>query len=127
MSTILSVSPAIVSIIAIAALVLGAVGGLFGFKIYTEKKLDKNKANAIKIIEDAYAEAKTIKKEAVLESKENAQKLKEEVEQEVKERRNEVLKLEERLSQREEYIEKKEQAVDKKAMRLTKRKKKLQL
>ena len=123
MSTILSVSPAIVSIIAIAALVLGAVGGLFGFKIYTEKKLDKNKANAIKIIEDAYAEAKTIKKEAVLESKENAQKLKDEVEQEVKERRNEVVKLEERLSQREEYIEKKEQAVDKKSDALDEEKK----
>jgi len=123
MSTILSVSPAIVSIIAIAALVLGAVGGLFGFKIYSEKKLDKNKSNAIKIIEDAYAEAKTIKKEAVLESKENAQKLKEEVEQEVKERRNEVLKLEERLSQREEYIEKKEQAVDKKSDALDEEKK----
>ena len=123
MSTILSVSPAIVSIIARAALVVGAVGGLFGFKIYSEKKLDKNKSNAIKIIEDAYAEAKTIKKEAVLESKENAQKLKEEVEQEVKERRNEVLKLEERLSQREEYIEKKEQAVDKKSDALDEEKK----
>ena len=80
-------------------------------------------SNAIKIIEDAYAEAKTIKKEAIIESKEQAQKLKEEIEQEVKERRNEVVKLEERLNQKEEYLEKKELAVDKRNEQLDEEKK----
>jgi len=114
----LNVSPAIVSVISVLLFLVGLGLGLVVYKIYSSKKLQKNKSNAIKIIEDAYAEAKTIKKEAIIESKENAQKLKEEVEQEVKERRMEAVKLEERLNQREEHIEKKELAVDKKSEQL---------
>lgn len=87
--------------------------------------MKKNKSNAIKIIEDAYAEAKTIKKEAIIESKENAQKLKDEVEQEVKERRLEAVKLEERLNQREEYIEKKNLLLTRRANNLMKKRKAL--
>ncbi len=106
-------------------IVVGLIIGFLVCKLVSSKKLEKNKSNAIKIIEDAYAEAKTIKKEAIIESKEQSQKLKEEVEQEVKERRNEVVKLEERLNQREEYIEKKEQSVDKKSEQLEEEKKQL--
>jgi len=122
---ILSVSPAIVSVISVVLFLVGLAIGLVVYKIYSNKKLEKNKSNAIKIIEDAYAEAKTIKKEAILESKENAQKIKEDIEQEVKDRRAEVVKLEERLNQREEYIEKKELAVDKKSEQLDEEKKSL--
>ncbi len=124
-SILLNVSPAIVSVISVALFFVGLAVGLVIYKIYSSKKIEKNKSNAIKIIEDAYAEAKTIKKEAIIESKEQSQKLKEEVEQEVKERRNEVVKLEERLNQREEYIEKKELAVDKKSDQLDEEKKSL--
>lgn len=122
---LLSVSPALVSglVSGILCLLVGAIVGLLVYKIYSNKKIEKNKSNAIKIIEDAYAEAKTIKKEAIIESKENAQKLKDEVEQEVKERRLEAVKLEERLNQREEYIEKKELAIDKKSEQLDEEKK----
>ena len=122
---LLSVSPALVSglVSGILCLLVGAIVGLLVYKIYSNKKIEKNKSNAIKIIEDAYAEAKTIKKEAIIESKENAQKLKDEVEQEVKERRLEAIKLEERLNQREEYIEKKELAIDKKSEQLDEEKK----
>ncbi len=122
---LLSVSPALVSglVSGILCLLVGAIVGLVVYKIYSNKKIEKNKSNAIKIIEDAYAEAKTIKKEAIIESKENAQKLKDEVEQEVKERRLEAVKLEERLNQREEYIEKKELAIDKKSEQLDEEKK----
>lgn len=122
---LLSVSPAVVSglVSGIVCLIVGAIVGLIAYKLYSNKKIEKNKSNAIKIIEDAYAEAKTIKKEAIIESKENAQKLKDEVEQEVRERRLEAVKLEERLNQREEYIEKKELAVDKKSEQLDEEKK----
>lgn len=107
----------------IVCAIVGIILGFVIYKVYSAKKLDKNKSNAIKIIEDAYAEAKTIKKEAIIESKEQAQKLKEEIEQEVKERRNEVVKLEERLNQKEEYLEKKELAVDKRNEQLDEEKK----
>ena len=114
-----------VSLLSVGLFIVGLALGLVGYKIYSTKKNEKNKSNAIKIIEDAYAEAKTIKKEALLESKENAQKLKDEVEQEVKERRNEVVKLEERLNQREEYIENKEKAIDKKSDQLDEERKEI--
>ncbi|MBR1890366.1 MAG: ribonuclease Y [Clostridia bacterium] len=120
-------APAVVSGI-VSGVVCAIVGIILGFviyKVYSAKKLDKNKSNAIKIIEDAYAEAKTIKKEAIIESKEQAQKLKEEVEQEVKDRRNEAVKLEERLNQKEEYLEKKELAVDKRNEQLDEEKRSL--
>ena len=109
----------------IVCAIVGIILGFVIYKVYSAKKLEKNKSNAIKIIEDAYAEAKTIKKEAVIESKEAAQKFKEEVELEVKERRNEVVKLEERLNQKEEYLEKKELAVDKRNEQLDEEKKAL--
>ncbi len=120
---LLDVSPAIVSVIAIVLFFVGLALGFVVFKIYSSKKLEKNKSNALKIIEDAYAEAKTIKKEAVIESKEQSQKVKDEIEQEIKERRSEITKLEERLNQREEFIEKKELAVDKRTEQLEEDKK----
>ncbi len=122
----LDVSPAIVSVIAIVLFLAGLAVGFLIFKLYNSKKLQKNKSNAIKIIEDAYAEAKTIKKEAILESKEQSQKMKDEIEREMKDRRSEAAKFEERLNQREEYIEKKEQAVDNKNAQLEEERKKLQ-
>ncbi len=120
-------SPAVVSglVSGIVCAIVGIILGFVIYRVYSAKKLNKNKSNAIKIIEDAYAEAKTIKKEAIIESKEQAQKLKEEVELEVKERRNEVIKIEERLNQKEEYLEKKELAVDKRNEQLDEEKKSL--
>ena len=126
MKLLLNVSVPVFVSVAVVLFVVGTGLGLLVYKIYSSKKMQKNKSNAIKIIEDAYAEAKTIKKEAIIESKEQSQKMKDEVEREVKERRNEVLKQEERLNQREEYIEKKEQAVDKKSDQLDEEKKQIQ-
>ena len=119
MQSLVLMSSAVVSVlVGIVCAILGIVLGFLVYKIYSSKKIEKNKSNAIKIIEDAYAEAKTIKKEAIIESKEQTQKLKDEVEEEVKNRRNEALKLEERLNQKEEFLEKKELAVDKKSEQL---------
>jgi len=114
-SILCAVTPVIAVVIGIASVAVGAVGGILLYKLFATKKLGKSKSNAVKIIEEAYAEAKVIKKEAIVESKEEALKLKEEVEAEVKERRSEALKLEERLNQREQFIENKELALDKKS------------
>ena len=122
---LLNVSPAVASIVAIACFIIGGAVTVIVLKLITNKKIQKNKSNAIKIIEDAYAEAKTIKKEAQLESKENVQKIKDEVEDEIKERRQEVAKLEERLNQREEFIEKKELSIDKRNEQIDEEKKEL--
>ncbi len=106
-------SIALVAII-IGTLVIGIGAGFLIFKKVTLRKINASKASANKIIEDAYSEAKAIKKEAILETKDEVHKLRVEAEQEVKERRNEVQKLEERLLTREEVIVKKEDIIDKK-------------
>ncbi|MBP3345121.1 MAG: ribonuclease Y [Clostridia bacterium] len=102
----------------VIALLLGAVVGAFVYKILLNKKIGNSKSNAVKIIEEAYAEAKSIKKESVLEAKEEAQKIKDEANNEAKERRGELQKQEERLDQREEYLTKKETLLDTKSEQL---------
>lgn len=122
---LLDVSPAIASVIGICCAIAGFALGFFVLRVVIMKKIQKSKTNAIKIIEDAYAEAKTIKKEAMLETKELGQKAKDELEVEIKNRRQEVTKMEERLNQREEYIEKKELSVDKRTEQLEEEKKEI--
>lgn len=126
LSMINAVTPAIAVVIGIAGLIAGIIGGGLLYKLITTKKLDKSKSNAVKIIEEAYAEAKAIKKEAIVESKEESLKLREQTETEVKERRSEIAKLEERLNQREEFIEKKELSMDKRAEQLEEAKKEIE-
>ena len=106
----------------VVCIILGAVVGAIVYKIIANKKIDKSKTNAVKIIEEAYAEAKSIKKESILEAKEEAQKIRDEANNEAKERRTEVQKQEERLDQREEYLTKKEGALDTKSEQLDKEK-----
>ena len=102
----------------VIALLVGIVAGAFVYKILLNKKIGNSKSNAVKIIEEAYAEAKSIKKESVLEAKEEAQKIKEEANTEARERRGELQKQEERLDQREEYLTKKETLLDTKSTQL---------
>ncbi len=102
----------------VIALIVGAVLGILVYSILTSKKLGKSKSNAVKIIEEAYAEAKSIKKESLLEAKEEAQKIRDEANSEAKERRGEIQKQEERLDQREEYLAKKETLLDNKGLQL---------
>ena len=92
-----------------------AVGGVCGYVVDKQilmKKIGKAKTTATKIIEDAYAEAKTAKKEAVLQTQEEVHKLKTEADEEIKARRADVQRLEDRLSQREDYLSKKEEQLD---------------
>lgn len=102
----------------IICIIVGAVLGAIIYKIVANKKIDKSKTNAVKIIEEAYAEAKSIKKESILEAKEEAQKIREDANEEAKERRSEIQKQEERLDQREEYLTKKETSLDSKSEQL---------
>ena len=92
-----------------------AVGGICGYIIDKQilmKKIGKAKATATKIIEDAYAEAKTAKKESLLQAQEEVHRLKVEADDEIKLRRADVQRLEDRLDQREDYLSKKEEQLD---------------
>lgn len=94
--------------------VIGIVGGVVSINIINSKQIIKSKGNATKIIEDAYSEAKAIKKEAILEAKDESHKIKEVTESEVKARHIEIQNLEERLITREENISKKDEQLEKK-------------
>ncbi len=96
----------------VVALAGGLVCGYFVDKKVLMTKLGKAKSTATKILEDAYAEAKTVKKEAVLSAQEEAHKLKVEAEEEIKTRRADAQRLEDRLNQREDYLNKKEEQLD---------------
>ncbi len=91
---------------------IGSGVGLSYFLI--TKKSIQSKNNAAKILENAYAEAKTIKKEAILEAKEEIHLLKEKCDAEIAERYNEISKSENRLSSKEDSLMRKEEGIDKK-------------
>ena len=116
-------------IVALIAAVIGAIlGGVIGFVIkhfVVKNKIGNANNVAQTIVEEAKLEAKTVKKESIIEAKEEVLKLKTESEREIKERRNEIQKQEVRLIQKEENLDKKEDALDKKQESLEQQQKNL--
>lgn len=108
----------------ILVVVLG--GGAGCTILVIARKAVNSRGNVAKILENAYAEAKTVKKEAILEAKEEVQNLKSKCDEEIAERRNEIMKAENRILQREEFVIKKEETVDKKIENLEQSQAKLQ-
>lgn len=112
----------------VAIIVAAVVCFILGAKSY-KKKLDQQfgsaQARADKMIEDARAECKALKKEAILEAKEQELKLKNEFERESREKKAELNRQEQRLNQREDNLEKKESALDRKNEELDNHKKAL--
>lgn len=112
----------------VAILVVAVVAFLLGRILYkkkTDAQLGEVKARADKMISDATAECKALKKEAILEAKEQELKLKNEFERESREKKAELNKQEQRLNQREDNLEKKETALEKKNEELDNHKKSL--
>lgn len=115
MNNLSIISSAIVSVfVGLGALLIGLAVGFLLTKLVLSKRVGNSKTTAAKIIEDAYAEAKTIKKETVLEAKEEMHKLRSEFDAELKERRNEIQRSEDRISQKEQFIDKKDLFLEKK-------------
>ncbi len=110
-------------VLILAAVIGGAIGGTI---FVISRKIGNSKNNAAKVLENAYAEAKTVKKEAILEAKEEVQNLKSKCDEEIAERRNEIMKAENRILQREEFVIKKEEAIDKKMENLEQSQQRLQ-
>lgn len=100
--------------IGVVALVISGFVGLLVHSSITKKKIGNAKQVANKMVEEAIAQAKTLRKEAVLESKEEIHRERVEFDREVKDRRNELQRSEMRIQQKEESLDKKEAALDKK-------------
>lgn len=90
---------------------------------YTESmiKIAEDEENRKLLFEETKKQAEALKKELLIEAKEDAHKLRVEVEKESRERRNEIQRLERRLLQREEVLDKKTDALDKKEQEINSR------
>ena len=80
----------------------------------SEKKLDETSKRVEEMLGEARAECKRLKKEAILESKEQDLKRRNEFDQEMKEKRAEQQRMESRLSKQEDALERKEAELSKK-------------
>ena len=97
-----------------AALAVGAAIGFLIRRFVAEKKIGSAEAEAKRILTDCAQQAEAIKKEKLLEAKDEILRLRNETEAELKERRAEVTRMERRLIQKEENLEAKVEALDRK-------------
>ena len=97
-----------------AALAVGAAIGFLIRRFVAEKKIGSAEAEAKRILTDCAQQAEAIKKEKLMEAKEEILRLRNETEAELKERRAEVTRMERRLIQKEENLEAKVEALDRK-------------
>ena len=103
------------------ALIVGVVVGYFVRKSIAEAKIAGARDAAEQILEDAKRDAESLKKEALLEAKDENHKLRNEAEREIRERRNELQKQENRLLQKEENLDRKDESLEKREILLEKR------
>ncbi|MDR2520088.1 MAG: ribonuclease Y [Eubacteriaceae bacterium] len=94
-------------------LVAGIAAGYFTKQYLNTKKLENAYATAANLVEEARREGENIKKQMVVEAKDEVFNSRKELDKEIKDRRNEISVLEKRALQREELIDKKMEAVEK--------------
>lgn len=102
----------------VGGLVLGFATGFFVCKFLAKNVGNRNKTSAGNIIKKAMDEASTVRKEAILEAKEEAMKIRNQNDQEIRERKSEVQRIESRITQREEQLGKREELLTNKELGL---------
>ena len=111
-------------VVALAAIAMFFVGGMLKQK-GIDKKLGTVQDRTKKMIDEAALECKSLKKEAILEAKEQELQLRNEFEKECRDKKQELQKQEQRLVQKEEILDKKEETLLKQNSALEKQKKEL--
>ncbi|GKT03490.1 ribonuclease Y [Furfurilactobacillus sp. OKN36] len=112
-------------ILVLIAIIAGLYSGLEVAKKRQERDIDNANKSAKAILDQAHQDAKTAKKEALLEAREENHKYRTDVEHELKDRRAEVQKQEDRLLQREESLDHKDATFEKREAQLTRKEDKL--
>ena len=108
-------------VLPIVALIIGAFVGYVYRRNVAEAKVGRAEDSVTKLLTEAQKKAEAVKKETVLEAKEEIHNLRSEFEKESKERRNEIQRTERRLIQREEMLDKKLAGVELKDDQVNKR------
>lgn len=115
-------TPQVIAVV--VGIVCVGVGLLIGYilrKNIGEKQIGSAEQKARNMMLDAENAAENIKKEKILEAKEEAHRLRADIEDEIRDRRNEINKTERRIQQKEENIEKKLESMERREEGLTKR------
>jgi len=105
-----------IAISLVGGLVAGFAIGFVLCKFMAQNASSKNETSAGNIIKKAMDQAATVKKEAILEAKEEALKIRNQSDQEVREHKSEIQRIEARINQREEQIGKREEALTNKEL-----------
>jgi ribonuclease Y len=116
---IMSIVVALISIL--LAAIVGAVVGFFVRKSIAEAKINGATNAAKQIVEEAKREGEALKKEALLEAKDEIHTLRTGAELEIRDRRSELQKQENRLMQKEENLDRKDESLDKREQLLEKK------
>ena len=103
----------------LVALVLGVALGYAISRLLTKDRTTRAAEESERLVRDAEKQAETLKKEALLEAKDQNFKLKQEVETETKERRKEIQLLESRMAEREASIDRRAESLDKREHQLS--------
>ena len=115
-------SQALIAVIAgVVFLIVGILVGYILRKTIGEKTIGSAEQKAQNLVLDAQNTAETLKKEKIVEAKEEIHKLRQEYEGELKFRRGEIQKSERRVQQKEENIDRKLENIEKRENGLTKR------
>src|SRR4030065_461264 len=93
-------------LVILAVLVAGIIIGYVLNNLLSAKKIKSSESLAARIIEEAKKEADTIKKESILQAKENLLKIKADFDKETKDRKNDLDALEKRIRSKEENLDK---------------------
>ena len=109
------------ALVSLVFLVIGLAVGYLLRKQFAEKTIGSAEVQARNLILDAENSAENIKKEKILEAKEETHRIKSDLENEIRERRNEISKTERRILQKEENIERKLENFEKREDNLAKR------
>ncbi len=111
-------------VVCLLLVVVGVVGAFMAFKYgysyrkkFAELKIGSAEEEAERILADAADKSKkyadNVKKEKLIEAKEEIHKLRTELDREIKDRRNDVQRQERRVQQKEDTIDKKTQQIEK--------------
>ena len=106
-------------VIAVITLLVGVLFGYIYRKSVGEKAIGSAELKAKNMILDAENRAETIRKEYILEAKEEAHKLRSDADRDIRERRAEISKSERRLVQKEESIDRKLENIERKEESIT--------
>lgn len=108
-------------VLPLVAVVIGTFIGYIYRRNVAEAKVGRAEDSVKRLVAEAQKKAEAVKKETVLEAKEEIHVLRSEFDKESKERRNEIQRIERRLAQREETLDRKLSSAESKEEQMNKR------